>query len=67
MLIAVKAKKRAKRKFKLLEKTFEIEKMHLRNEEIEVQIQAEVSELSINLDEKVDLSEIQNARNAKIH
>ena len=67
MLIAVKAKKRAKRKLKLLEKTFEIEKMHLRNEEIEVQIQAEVSELSINLDEKVDLSEIQIARNAKIH
>ena len=41
--------------------------MHLRNEDIEVQIQAEVQELSINLDEKVDLSEIQNARNAKIH
>lgn len=52
---------------KLLEKTFEIDKMHLRNEEIEVQNQAEVAELSINLDEKVDLSEIQNARNAKIH
>ena len=67
MLIAVKAKKHAKRKMKLLEKTFEIEKMQLRNEKIEVQNQAEVAELSINLDEKVDLSEIQNARNAKIH
>lgn len=52
---------------KLLEKTFEIEKMQLRNEKIEVQNQAEVAELSINLDEKVDLSELQNARNAKIH
>ena len=41
--------------------------MHLRNEEIEAENRAELAELAISLEEKVDLSEIQNATNTKIH
>ena len=41
--------------------------MHLRNEEIEAQNRAELVELAISLEEKVDLSEIQNAANTKRH
>ena len=37
----------------LLEKTFEIEKMHLRNEEIEAQNRAELMVLAISLEEKL--------------
>ena len=67
-LIAFQTKEHPKRKIeKLLEKTFETEKMHLRNEEIEAQNRAELVELAISLEEKVDLSEIQNAANAKRH
>ena len=40
--------------------------MHLQNEEIEVQNCAELI-LAISLQEKVDLSEIENATNTKIH
>ena len=57
-LIVFQAKERAKRKIELLEKTFEIEKMHLRNAETEVQNRAELAKLAISLEEKVDLSEI---------
>ena len=57
-LIVLQAKERAKRKIELLEKTFEIEKMHLRNAETEVQNRAELAKLAISLEKKVDLSEI---------
>ena len=63
----VQAKEHAKRKIELLEQTFEIEKMHLRNEEIEAQNRVELAELATSLEEKVNLSEIQNATNTKIH
>ena len=66
-LIGLQAKERAKRKVELLEKAFEIEKMHLRNEEIEAQNRAELAEFAISLEKKVDLSEIQNVTNTKIH
>ena len=67
-LIAFQTKENPKGKIeKLLEKTFEIEKMHLRNEEIEAQNHAELVELAISLEEKIDLSEIQNAANTKRH
>ena len=66
-LIPVQTKERAKRKIELLGKAFEIEKMHLRNEEIEAQIPAELAELAISVEEKVDLSEIQNGGNTKRH
>ena len=56
-----------KQKIKLLEKTFEIEKKNLRNEEIKAQNRAEFAELAISLEEKVDLSKIQNATNTKKH
>ena len=59
-------KEHAKPKMELLEKTFEIENLHLQNEEIEAQNHAELAELAISLEEKVDLSEIQNAANTKI-
>ena len=64
-LILLQTKERAKRKIELLGKTFEIEKMHLRNEEIEAQIPAELAELAISVEEKLDLSEIQNGVNTK--
>ena len=57
-LIALQAKERAKRKTELLEKTFEIEKMLLRNEENEAQNCTELPELATSLEEKVDLSQI---------
>ena len=41
--------------------------MHLRNEEIEAQNLAELAESAISLEEKVDLSQIQNAANTKTH
>ena len=66
-LIALQAKEPAKRKIEFLEKIFEIEKMHLRNEEIEAQNLAELAESAISLEEKVDLSQIQNAANTKTH
>ena len=66
-LIPLQTEERAKRKIELLGKTFEIEKMHLRNEEIEAQIPAELAELAISVEENVDLSEIQNGGNTKRH
>ena len=66
-LIALQEKERTKRKIERLGKTFEIEKMHLRNREIDAQNRAELAELTISLEEKADLSEIQNATNTKIH
>ena len=57
-LIVLQAKERAKRKIELLEKTFEIEKMLLRNEENEAQNCTELPELATSLEEKVDLSQI---------
>ena len=48
-------------------KTFEIEKMHVHDEEIEAQNCAKLLKLAISLEEKIDLSEIQNAANTKIH
>ena len=41
--------------------------MHLQNEEIEAQNRAKLVELAVNLEEKVDLSEIRNAANTKRH
>ena len=65
-LIALQAKESAKRKIELLEETFEIEKMYKRNEEVEVQNRAELKEIAMSLEEKADLSEIQNAENTKV-
>ena len=66
-LIVLQTKECAKRQIELLEKTFKIEKINLRNEQIEAQNRAEFTELAISLEEKVDLSEIQNTANTKLH
>ena len=41
--------------------------MHLQNEEIDAQNRAELAELAIGLEEKVDISQTQNAANTKTH
>ena len=60
-LSALRAKKNAKRK------TFEIEKMHLWNEEIEAQYRVKLAELEISSKKKIDLLETQNAKNIEIN
>ena len=59
--IALQAREHTKWKIELLEEAFEIEKTHLSNEEIEAQNRAELVELAISLEKKVDLSQIQTA------
>ena len=41
--------------------------MHLPNEETEAQNRAKHAQLALSLEEKVGLSESQNAKNTKIH